>query len=61
MEAEAVFRMKQCKGPDPSCTVAEIVKASDEVSIPVLATLTNAIIAEKKIPKDWDVSFLKYY
>ena len=29
--------------------VVVMIKASDEVSIPILASLTNAIIAEKKI------------
>ena len=38
--------------------MAEMGKASDEVNIPILANLTNAIIAGEKIPKDWDMSFI---
>ena len=50
MVAKAVSKMKQCKAPGPSGVVAEMIKAVDEVCIPMLTNLANAIIAEKKIP-----------
>ncbi|XP_060771234.1 uncharacterized protein slc22a21 isoform X2 [Neoarius graeffei] len=58
MVANALCKMKLGKAPGPSGIVAEMVKASEEVSIPVLCSLANAIIAEKKIPVDWDMSYI---
>ncbi|XP_048587465.1 uncharacterized protein LOC125570198 [Nematostella vectensis] len=45
MVAMAVCKMKQGKAAGPCGVVAEMVKASDEVSIPILASLSNAINA----------------
>ena len=38
--------------------IVSIVIASDVVSIPMLTSLANAIIAEKKLPEDWDLSYI---
>ena len=49
--------MKQCNAPCPSGIMAEMNKVSDKVSIPILASPTNVVIAKKKI-LDWDTSFI---
>lgn len=41
MVAKAVCKMKQCEAPGPSGIVAEMVKASDGVHIPMLTSLTK--------------------
>ena len=55
MVAEAISKMKQYKAPHPSC---QKWLRSDKISIPFLASLMNAIIAEKKIPEDKDMIFV---
>lgn len=53
--AETVIKMRQCKAPCPSGITAEKFRASDKVTISILASLTNAIIAEKNVPGEWDL------
>ena len=50
--------MKQCKAPGPTGIVAEMLKASVEVSCPLLCDIANAIIAEGVIPGDWNMSYI---
>ena len=51
-------KMKQGKATSPSGIITEMLKAGDEHCFQLLADLANCIIAENKIPDDWEQSFL---
>ena len=38
--------------------VSEMLKASIDVSFPILCKLSNTILAENKIPDDWTESYM---
>ena len=52
MVVQAINKMKQSKAPGPTGIVAKMLKASVEVSCPLLCDIANAIIAKGVIPGD---------
>ena len=54
----ALSGMSDGKAAGSSGVVAEIIKASGEAGISLITQLFNTIIAEKKIPSDWDMSII---
>ena len=58
MVAAAVSKMKDCKAPGPSGIVAGMLKASSEVTAPLLCNLANCITAKKKVPSDWKERYI---
>ena len=50
--------MSDGKAAGCSGVVAEMIKASGEAGISLITQLFNTIIAEKKIPSDWDMSII---
>ena len=50
--------MKPNKAPGPSGIVAEMLKAAPDTCSQLIADLTNSIVAEGKIPFDWNDSYI---
>ena len=50
--------MKNGKACGPSGVVTQMLKASSYICSEVIAHLTNSIVPEKAIPREWDDSFI---
>ena len=58
MITKAISRMKPGKSAGPSGIVAEMLKPAGEVGADMVLNLVMAIIAEGKIPTDWQDSYI---
>ncbi|KAI8516232.1 Kinesin-like protein kif22 [Branchiostoma belcheri] len=56
--SKAINAMKRGKAAGPSGIVAEMLQAGGEFMADQIASLTNAIIKEERIPNDWNLSYI---
>ena len=56
--AKAMIKMKNRKAARPSGIVAEILKASGDTGVRLVADLANDMIRNDTIPSDWENSFI---
>ena len=60
MVAKAIIKMKNGKAAGPSGIVAEMLKASGDTGVQLVADLPNDMIRNDTIPSDWENSFIIY-
>ena len=58
MVTKAIMKMKNDKTAGPSGIVAEMLKASSDSGVRLVADLANDMIRNGTIPSDWESSFI---
>ena len=53
MVEKSINKMKKDKAPNPSGVVTEMLKASSDICSKLIADLTNSIIRDNAMPKEW--------
>ena len=60
MVAKVIIKMKNGKAAGPSGIVAEMLKASGDTGVQLVADPPNDMIRNDTIPSDWENSFIVY-
>lgn len=58
MVLQAIEAMKKGKAPGPSEVVIEMINASGPTMLSMLTKLMNSVIFQRKIPDDWNLSYI---
>ena len=58
MVVKSICTMKNSKVPGPSGVVTKILKASSDLCSELIADLTNSIVRENQMLREWDDSFI---
>ena len=58
MVKKATSQMKAGKAPGPSGIVVEMIRAAGDMGASMICDLAAAIIRDRKIPSDWEQSFI---